>query len=245
MTICLLTCAYKRPRIFNVFLQNFVYLKKLFRAVVDLKLVVVGDKETDEQNYYLAERYDASIIWVQSENLPLGRKWNSGLSAIKDIEADYIMIMGSDDFIDKKLIERYIQLAKSGVDYVGVIDLYFMNSVNGEMGYWPGYMDARRGETIGCARMIKKEIAEKLDYTLWNDNINRSLDGSLTTRLKGLGVNPITVSCKKDGLCVMDLKSEVNIWPYSSFKKTRVAYGSILQKHFPKEIVHSITRLRK
>jgi hypothetical protein len=243
MTICLLTCVYRRPKIFDVFLKNYIYLKHEFRNYAELKLVVVGNKDEDPENFAIANS-SGVVNWVHSVNLPLGKKWNTGLSEIKNIDADYIMIVGSDDLIDKKLLTKYVDLANKRADYVGVIDLYFMNSVNGRMGYWPGYLTSKKGETIGCARMFRKEIAEKFNYKLWADHLNKSLDGSLTAHFKKINLKPIPLSCKKDDIFVMDLKSQTNIWSFDAFKKINVDAGAVLKKHFPVTIINAINRLK-
>jgi hypothetical protein len=246
MIITFLTCAYKRPKILECFLNNFQSLKEQLAATIELKLVIAGDQKLDPECYALFQKYSNGATWVHSENLPLGKKWNTALKAIKNIPTDFVMIMGSDDLVDKNLIIKYVAIAKkSGVGYIGVRDMYFMNSATGDSTFWPGYRNRRIGEPIGCARMISKKVFERVAFQAWNNNLNKGLDASLTATLRKISVYPKVLSCKEDNIFVIDVKSETNIWGYKNFIREKTETKKLLRSYLPEPIVKQLEALKR
>ncbi|GIR28158.1 MAG: hypothetical protein CM15mP42_11080 [Methanobacteriota archaeon] len=80
---------------------------------------------------------------------------------------------------------------------VGIKDFYIYDTERRKLAYWRGYgklNDAHRmNETIGLARCLSRTLLDKLDFNIWNDlNISRNLDGAMTTRLKEVGIYPVS-----------------------------------------------------
>lgn len=180
------TACWQRPHIFEVFLTK---LPKKY------PLCVVGEKT--DQCYEVLQKERPDAIWVESENRPLGRKFNNGLKAISGYEFDYIFITGSDDMFTPGLFEHYESL-KGKYHYCGLLDFYFTDLER--VRYFSGHAANRKGEPIGSGRMIQRQVLEKLDWQLWDDGINHAMDLSATRRMSILeGMQNHFFRCKDLG----------------------------------------------
>jgi hypothetical protein len=59
------------------------------------------------------------------ENKPLSKKWNSAIRRLKDIEFDYVVLLGSDDFFDQPFLDFILQQYSKKYDLIGFKDIYF------------------------------------------------------------------------------------------------------------------------
>ncbi len=231
--IVILTCVYKRPQILKLFLENFQALRKDLIETIDLTMIMAGAVWDDYAVWKTYDQYKEGILWVEMSNKQLGRKWNATSKYLRHKDFDYVLILGSDDLINKTLLTKYIDHAKAGYNYFGLKDMFVLNSKTGEMIYWKGYTHNRKGETIGAGRMLSKRIVEELDYTLWDDKLNRGLDGSMTSRIKKLPfVNEKVFSYQKDSVLVCDVKSDVNIWSFRVWKGNTMNAGEVIRYAF-------------
>jgi hypothetical protein len=115
----------------------------------------------------------------------------------KKFNPDAVTIVGSDDLIDKHLLKFYNEKLEKGYLMLGIKDFYIYDAERRKLAYWRGYgklNDAHRmNETIGLARCLSRPLLDKLNFNIWNDlNISRNLDGAMTTRLKEVGIYPVS-----------------------------------------------------
>lgn len=210
-----LTAVHKRPEITEIFLENIPS---------KYPIVIVGDRE-DECGEVIAQH--GNTIYLQSENKPLGRKFNKGLEYLRDKDFDYVFITGSDDIFQPELLDYYETL-KGKYDYVGLTDFYFHDFQATK--YCPGFIHDRKGEPHGAGRMISRKVLEQLDFKLWDDGLNSGLDASMTKKLKPLSLKTYVFSLKKKGFWAVDLKSKENIHQMD-------AYNGVIVTDFQFELV--------
>lgn len=198
----ILTAVHKRPEVFEIFLKNIP---------VRFPLVVLGEKNDPcypvwEQ--WIESRSIGSSIFIECKNVPLGAKWNAGLKVIKNLEHDYVFIAGSDDIFSKSFYSYYDTL---DAHFVGCLDFYFYDYGKRRIKYCHGFQRDRRGETHGAGRMLHKNLLEKVNYQLWDDNLNKALDASMTSRLSELEFTSHVFRMSEKGIYGLDIKTEINI----------------------------------
>ena len=218
-SLLILTCAYKRPEVFTIFLSH----------LPQLPLLVVG--EQSDPCYEVLQQLRPDAWFVEHPNKPIGRKFNAGLQAAKDLDFSNLFITGSDDVFTPGLWDYYERNKDS--DYVGLLDFYFTDFFRTK--YCPGFQHDRKGEPHGAGRMIKREVLEKNNWTLWDDEINQGLDASATKKLKGL--NTHFFRCKDIGEVALDIKLSENIQSMTDYEGEWVG-NDILDKVLKKEVVN-------
>lgn len=185
--ILILTCLWKRLELTKEFLKYYSVLKDYLEPQLELDLLAVGSE--GELTQKLVERYGFS--YVEAPNKPLSDKWQKGLTFAQNIDFDAIVILGSDDFLDKKTFLTYKKMLQKRVIFFGFYDAYIYDSGEKDLMYWPGYGDSnskmphRTGETVGMGRMLHRNVLEILNFDLWKGiQVNSSLDGYAQKKLK-------------------------------------------------------------
>jgi hypothetical protein len=98
----------------------------------------------------LLKKYD--VIGVEHANLPLGKKWNAGLTEALKLPWDYLMTMGSDDLIANELLRLYKWEDEAfGLTRCGILDVR-----TGEKRIFNNVYP------IGLARCIRRDVVERL-----------------------------------------------------------------------------------
>ena len=208
MKIGILSAIWQRPEITRIFAEGIKRLQRQF----DIVPVVVGSE--GEESMSLAREY--GFIYLERPNSPLGNKFNEGLKVFKNIDVDYVMIMGSDDLISNSLLEHYMPFMKKGKEVIGILDIYFYDLLKKEMHYLSGYglrpQDKhRKNEPLGLARCIKRSVIERLHWQIWDLKVDKGLDWTMWLKLKRLRVRPVVVRLRDIGALAVDLKGGKNI----------------------------------
>jgi glycosyltransferase involved in cell wall biosynthesis len=179
--IIIVTPFYKREKLFKLFLKE---LSKNRADGVNLHAILIGSN-TIEDEKKLVESY--GFEYVHAPNRPLSNKWNEGISKLRKYNFKYCTILGSDDFIDSKLLKRLISEMDSGeYDVGGIEDCYIHDMSSKKTIHWSGYPEGheRHGETVGCGRFYRNSIIEQFKYKLWSDGKNSGLDRNITNKTK-------------------------------------------------------------
>ena len=200
MTLVILTCVWKRPRLTEIVLTYYSRLKEEMKDVLDLELVAIGSE--GEQSKDICEA--CGFHYHEHENQPLSEKWQYGLKKTQEFNPDAVIIMGSDDLITRKILEFYIEKIKQGHLLVGIKDFFIYESKLKKLAHWRGYGKLNDGhrmdETIGLGRCLTRPLLDKIDFQIWGGlNLNRNLDGAMTQRLKEVGIFPVA---EEDALLV-------------------------------------------
>lgn len=201
--ILVFLAVWKRPHITEL---CFVGLERL-KTHPDFEIEVLAVISEDSMKP-LCEKY--GVHWVMAENLPLGKKKNTGLAHAQKFEFDYLMEIGSDDLILNELLDAYKPFLSHGVDFFGVRDAAYIHSSAGH---------CRRlisKSTYGAGRMISRKALIKAKWKLWKDSINRGLDNNSVFALGALGFKYQRLEPGEFPM-VIDVKSDENLWHFDYF----------------------------
>ena len=198
MKIVILTAVWKRYKLFEIFKQGIDRVKN--NTEHEVVLVTIGS-----ENHKFSEHH------FETRNTPLSYKWDNGLKYAKELNPDYVLMLGSDDFICSNLIDVYSKEMDKGTDLIGLLDCYFFDARINELTHWLGYRNHRRGESIGMARMLSKNLLDKLDWNVWNKPINRGLDSEMMKQVKSIKHTEKMFKCKDKNIMALDVKTDLNI----------------------------------
>ena len=178
---------------------------------IDHECSVLCVVSTDEDNE-VCKAFGFETLFYPND--PLGRKLNAGcLLALTD-SPDYLMTMNSDSVVRKELFDYYKPYFERREKYFGVDRLTFVDSQTGQA------KDYTYDFTIlGVAKCIRADVVAESFHALgcfYPDNQNRGLDNKMMDNMIRIKAWPVMV--QYGGQLVFDVKSEINIWPYSHFK---------------------------
>ena len=208
--VIFVTCTYNRPEVTKKIIEVWEKVQKNTEKYFTYENIVV---DSDSSNLEVFNSNN-NFSYYNYDNFPISNKWNYAASKLKEKDFDYVIFMGSDDFIDEDLLMNYYEKMKLNYDFIGIQDMYVHDSKTNKLYYWSGYKKhtGREGETIGMGRCFSKRIIEKLNYEPWLNGINKSLDRSLQKKLVNFNdLKVSTINLKRDGGFACDVKSNVNI----------------------------------
>lgn len=228
MKIVLVTGTWGRPKVFELFTQGVKNLPKV--KGVKLEVVVAGS-----EGKWSRERVKKhGFHYIEVSNHPLASKMNATLDKARKLKADYVLCMGSDDIISPELYKMYLKILKKGADFIGVTDFYFYDLKSRKAIYWAGYRESYRwGLTCGAGRMLSKELLDKLDWELWDDEHSYGLDHGMQLKLNRIEHTSCTFSMKDYGLFAVDIKSPENMTPFALWDNSSYIKRDLIYKHFP------------
>lgn len=191
--------VWKRPEITEICFMGITRLREAGTHHIEA-LAVISEDEMKP----LCEKY--GIDWVFYKNFPLGEKKNFGIQEALKREFDYLVEIGSDDILKNEFLSLYTWGTH---DVFGLNDFIIMNSEDGECRRISG-----KNMKYGTGRAIRKEC---LTVKLWHDKASRGLDNSA---MIAFAVNGFTTRrfSNEEPLSI-DIKSEVNIWPFHKIGK--------------------------
>jgi len=157
----------------RLYLRNGIY-----------KVICVGDDDNDR---ILCESVGAE--WVRHKNEPLGAKWNAGFVSARRHKPDACLFVGSSDWLSDNYIPEISKLMDK-FDMVGKLDIYYADITvrHGLRGcHWNGYQTERKGESIGCGRVLSKKILEAMRWQPFDPELYNSMDYSMLQNVLALG----------------------------------------------------------
>lgn len=196
--ILIYLAVWKRPGITELCFAGIERLRR--HPDFDIEVLAVI---SEHEMIPLCEKYE--VNWVMYKNDPLGEKKNFGLQKAKDFGFDYLMEIGSDDLILDELLDQYKNFEG---EFYGICDIAYLDT---ETGLCRRHVGA---STYGAGRMISRATLEKAGWKLWKDRLNRSLDNNSVFALVKQGIKYKQVA-PLDFPCVIDVKSQENIWKFN------------------------------
>jgi len=174
-------------------------IKRLYRVVDTVICVCENDQDRG-----VCSKAGAKI--VNSGNCPLGKKWNDGMEAAKEFNPDFILYVGSSDWVSDNYLEVMLPLAESH-EIVGTLDYHLLhinyneenrasfkprkrfadydldairaNFIDRQLGHWKGYECERKGEPIGIGRLLRRDFLGKVGWRPFEDELHKGLDWSM------------------------------------------------------------------
>lgn len=183
------------------------YTIERINRVVDTVICVVENQQDRE----ICAK--AGAVIVNSINKPLGHKWNDGFSAAKDFNPDYVLYVGSSDWVSGNYLEVMLPLAQDH-EIVGTLDYHLLhldykqipykdkkrfttykiddiraNFIGRKLGHWKGYEGEREGEPIGIGRLVRRDFLNRIKWRPFENELHKGLDWSMikkTESYKGI-----------------------------------------------------------
>jgi hypothetical protein len=195
MKVVFITPFYKRLDLTEM---CFSELKKQRRT-----MYAVGSEGNDSKE--LAEKY--GVKYLEYPNNPVSDKHNALTGMLKDIEFDYAVLIGSDNFVSSNFTKELVKFLKAEKpDYTQFTGVYFYHQKDKVTTYYEGF--------TGVGRCYSKQVLEALNYNLWENGLNFGLDGSSQKTLQSKGYKPTMIDMKQMGIEVLDVKYADSITPH-------------------------------
>lgn len=210
MKICINIKVWQRPKVFE----------SVLRSIRDQEtkhdiLIVCALSPDDPHIAENTESCSKHNVWsMLTPNLPLRAKGNMLCKFSRLFDWDYLMILGSDDVVGPGFFDAYPDDIAEGW---GWSDLYLYDPPDRRFAYWPGYDPAKRQESVGAGRVLRRDVLDRLDWKIHGDGNKFNLDKSTTERLKRIDVT-IPHSKLPDGVYMVDCKDSVSITKLSAFE---------------------------
>ena len=158
---------------------------------------------------------------------------NAPLKIAKELGVDYVLCMGSDDILHPNTLLEYLKYMRSEIDFIGVTDFYFYDTTSRKSAYWGGYREQyRSGHTCGAGRALSAALLEKWDWTIWDIKNNTMLDSAMQSNLASTEHTSIYFSLKTKGLYGLDIKSSVNMTPFTLWDNTEFIDTDEIKNNF-------------
>ena len=174
----------------------------------DAEIVVAG---SESAHYRLAEQFGG--IWAEAPNAPLGAKFNAAASLAYHRNADYILILGADDFLSPRVVDIMAnRVLRDGKPYVGLSGCWFYDLATGRACMLEEYAagHVQRGNPIGLGRMVHRDLLPASGRP-WDDRVNRGLDHSMATRCQ---LPAATIVPASELNVAVDVKTADNLWSF-------------------------------
>jgi hypothetical protein len=212
--IAVLTALWQRRELSRLMLRHLAQQQERLAKYVTLSIHCAVSDEAGLEN---AERVGA--WYCQVDNHPLGAKYNAGLAEVRQHDpCDAVCVLGSDNFVTDALWLKWAEVLDAGVDYAGVLDAYKYDLATQALSYWPGYDELRRvGEPMGSGRLYSRRLLDEVDWHLWDSNLDRGLDWSVTQRLEGMDIEVYTNNLASLGAVQIGVKDDIAICGYQQY----------------------------
>lgn len=234
MNFAFITINHQRPSIFRLFCAS---IKRLRREIgIDFPVVCVSEADdTDVCREY-------GLIHIIHPNNPASEKWNVACEYVRNTDAQYAIVMGSDDIMSTATLSSLIEQMEKGIDFIGLNQVYVYDTDGDHRGELIQF--TRKG--IGVGRTISRHILEAANWRPWEYGQGRNW-GMDAIMYKNISPH-IRTKAYIDGV-VVDCKSYSNLNKYAMFKtnyggtvKSSSIFYSFLSKE-EKDILDSIKKV--
>lgn len=236
--LCIVTGMWQRPEIFKMFAEGVKVLQENFRHRIDIICCVSGSEGKESKR--LAEGY--GFKYVEVPNKPLGVKMNKSLELARALNPDYCLMVGSDDLIGVKLMNRYLGIMDSGIDYTCLMDCYFFDTKTKKGLYWAGYTKPHnKGKAGGVGKLISKSLLDKINWNCFPPGFDRILDTGFEKQLEKVKFSEVKINLKEENLFALDIKSSNNMTPFAQWDNSVFVDGKeMLNKNLPHHLANLI-----
>jgi len=204
------TPIWGRPEIVKIWAKGVKRLQKYWPEAIEIDVFCVVSTEEDRDLIQ-----SLGFKWGWAENKPLGKKHNDGLEYVKNGDWEYILQLGSDDLLSNEYLHYALYAMQSGLDFFGVDAIYFADSETKKACEFK--LSTQAAKLIGAGRFISHKALASVDYRPWPNEISKGLDMTSQALLESKGYKPTVL--KTSEICVLDVKSSVNIWSFDRFAK--------------------------
>jgi len=163
--------------------------------------------------------------------VPLGRKWNAGFQFARQFDPDYVLYIGSSDWVSDNWVDTLLPYAEQyeivGVPKFHLLHLHYdviFDSIekleyfrrrsgphevqvefnNWQAGKWGGYGGERHDEPIGIGRILNRDYLKRVDFKPFDDKARKSMDYQQFMKAKS--------ACLVDRDDIRCLSLSTNLW---------------------------------
>lgn len=223
--------------------------RSILSAPKELSFVVLI-VASDEQDADLARKYGFDVLMC--ENLPLGRKFNTGLEhALSTWNWDYLFQLNSDDLLSTDFWPIFTDFFTRKLYFFGVNKVYFYDSETKDM------REFHYGAGCGI-RFIRRDIVEKAGFVtknnaevfeLWTDYLNGGLDNDSSNTILSRAGKMQHFAMSSPRPVVVDVKSAVNIHSFQEFRNAQrlsESHRKQVMRRFPelRELDEGISKIK-
>jgi len=131
---------------------------------------------------------DAGAMFIMHENKPLGKKWNAGFVAARELMPDALLFVGSSDWLSDNWLDESLPYLGE-YDMIGKPDFYMLDiGTSLRSCWWSGYgKGERQYEPIGIGRIVSAKIMDSFDWKPFYEGANHSLDWQMYLKVRDNG----------------------------------------------------------
>jgi hypothetical protein len=238
--LAIVTSIWGRPEIVELFMKGVDELRKNCPEF-DIQVVVSGSIQDEERIKYKGKEFGCLLNntksffkYIEIPNEPLAAKVNATTYACRNLDVDYVMCVGSDDIMSPEFLNAYIPYMRNNIDFIGVTDGYFYDTVSKKSLYWAGYREEnRKGHTLGAFRALSSRLLSQWDWMPWENKDSAVLDKSMQDKLKRTAHTIETFTMKEKGVIGVDIKSSTNMTPFKKWDNAEFIDSEIILNKFP------------
>jgi len=179
------------------------YTIRRLNRIVDKVICVV---ESDKDRQICA---DEGAFICNLARKPLGEKWNAGFWEAKQFDPDYILYVGSSDWVS----DNWLDLTRYDAEIIGTLDYHLLHLRYQKLIYrdtihrfeddydlelmrkslmtrtvkhWKGYTNWRKGEPIGIGRLVRRDYLQRVNWNPFDSKLHKNLDFSMIQKAKSI-----------------------------------------------------------
>ena len=161
------------------------YTLRRLNKIVDKVICVV---ENQEDRFICTK---GGAFTVSCPGVPLGEKWNVGFLEAKQFDPDFVLYMGSSDWVSDNYLDVMLPIAQD-YEITGVLDFHLLHLeykddnklISRNVKHWKGYENHRRGEPIGGGRLVRRDYLDRVKWSPFDPELLMNLDYSMITKTK-------------------------------------------------------------
>jgi len=222
MKLAITTMMWQRPEVFHIWAENILYLI-ITNPKYEYVVTVAGSE--GEKSKKMVEDY--GFKYLEFPNVPLGAKANARLQFTRQFNPDYVLFVGSDDIFTLPTFKYLLKCMEEDFDEIASLDLYYY--WRGCIIYSHGYQGKRKGEPVAPGRILKASVLNEFDWKMWEPREQDYLDGHIRDRLESMNLKRNYFRHRLNGLCMLDIKTDVNMTQFQMRDNYEVANIKILQ----------------
>ncbi len=203
MSFAILTINFHRPQIIRLFGASI----KRLRAETGIDFPVVCVSEPDDAD--VCREY--GLTHIIHPNNPVSEKWNVACEYVRNTDALYTIVLGSDDIMSTATLSSLIEQMNKGIDFIGLNQVYVYDTDGDHRGELLSY----RRSGIGVGRTISRRLLNAVNWKPWEYGVGRNW-GMDAILYKNISPH-IRSKAMIDGV-IVDCKSHQNINKYTMFK---------------------------
>ena len=210
MKILILIPIWKRTEILKICIKGIKHLQQQIPEHQFIPLFIISLEDPYiRENFSLIKKYK----FITYKNIRIAEKHNAGVNyAIKNMEWDYLMNLGSDDIINPSLFKKYYNtMLEDGHPLIGLRSFHVYSWYEKIFFHLP---DHNGSLCIGGARMIAHDIILWLyqhNYNLYSNEISHGLDANSFQRIYELTGYECKSAPIKSSAMLIDIKTHTNI----------------------------------